>query len=404
MKFDENLRNLRREKDYSQEYLASVMNVSRQTISKWENGTAMPDLKRLTELADIFEVSMDTLLGIEYPSKDTISYDTENNQDNEAKAFDNIIAFIESDHKSVLNKMKKILTFAISLILIATITITSCIVSDIKFSMNRLEGQVAALTNNLPYNADSDNVIPTYTDWEFISICEDKPYIINSRFTYAPTTYAKNTVVYFLIPQKDGSYKRIDADPVKSEQGVFTADCELDVTIDNNFYTIVDDGENITKEEIFSDFSGIYLACVCDSYYITNAASSFVIRNDCVTLPIVYTDYGKDIKSARQIAKLNGKEIFNSEFHMRRAEAEAGSIDLDIQKEIPFEIPDSANNSAINELEFYYEFEMDRGYTIRYYPMIFDNSNQTLIFQFEEGIEHYEYIFNIDGEEVIIKE
>ncbi|MDE6123995.1 MAG: helix-turn-helix domain-containing protein, partial [Eubacterium sp.] len=52
MKFDENLRNLRKEKDLSQEYLAEKMGVSRQTISKWENGTAMPDLKKLTELAE----------------------------------------------------------------------------------------------------------------------------------------------------------------------------------------------------------------------------------------------------------------------------------------------------------------------------------------------------------------
>lgn len=43
MKFNENIRNLRREKDYSQNYLAEKLNVTRQTISKWENGAAMPD-------------------------------------------------------------------------------------------------------------------------------------------------------------------------------------------------------------------------------------------------------------------------------------------------------------------------------------------------------------------------
>ncbi len=54
MRFDENLRILRKEKDYSQEYLAEKLGVTRQTISKWENGTAMPDLKKLIELADFF--------------------------------------------------------------------------------------------------------------------------------------------------------------------------------------------------------------------------------------------------------------------------------------------------------------------------------------------------------------
>ena len=64
MKFDDNLRRLRKEKEYSQEYLAAKLDVTRQTISKWENGTAMPDLKKLVELAELFGVTMDALLGI----------------------------------------------------------------------------------------------------------------------------------------------------------------------------------------------------------------------------------------------------------------------------------------------------------------------------------------------------
>ena len=68
IKFDENLRAFRKQKEFSQEYLAEKMNVSRQTISKWENGTAMPDLKKLTDLATLFDVSMDELLGIKLTS------------------------------------------------------------------------------------------------------------------------------------------------------------------------------------------------------------------------------------------------------------------------------------------------------------------------------------------------
>lgn len=68
MKFDENLRAFRKQKEFSQEYLAEKMNVSRQTISEWENGTAMPDLKKLTDLASLFDVSMDELLGTKLTS------------------------------------------------------------------------------------------------------------------------------------------------------------------------------------------------------------------------------------------------------------------------------------------------------------------------------------------------
>lgn len=38
MKFGENLKNLRKRKNYSQDDLAEKMNVSRQSVSKWENG------------------------------------------------------------------------------------------------------------------------------------------------------------------------------------------------------------------------------------------------------------------------------------------------------------------------------------------------------------------------------
>ena len=53
----------------SQEELAEAMEVSRQTISKWETGEALPDIERCKRLADLFDVSMDEL--VNYESKET---------------------------------------------------------------------------------------------------------------------------------------------------------------------------------------------------------------------------------------------------------------------------------------------------------------------------------------------
>ena len=61
----ENIRNLRKQKGYSQEQLADKLNVVRQTVSKWEKGYSVPDADMLEELADIFEVSVGDLLGKE---------------------------------------------------------------------------------------------------------------------------------------------------------------------------------------------------------------------------------------------------------------------------------------------------------------------------------------------------
>ena len=54
---------LRKKRGLSQEELADVLNVSRQTISRWEVGTALPDAINLVQLSKVFEVSTDYLLG-----------------------------------------------------------------------------------------------------------------------------------------------------------------------------------------------------------------------------------------------------------------------------------------------------------------------------------------------------
>lgn len=55
----------RKSKGLSQEELAEVLNVSRQTISKWETGQSQPDLDKLLPLCELFEISADELLGKE---------------------------------------------------------------------------------------------------------------------------------------------------------------------------------------------------------------------------------------------------------------------------------------------------------------------------------------------------
>ncbi len=62
MKFAEKLLNLRTQGGYSQELLAEKINVSRQAVSKWEQGTTLPETDKLIALSDFFHVSIDYLL------------------------------------------------------------------------------------------------------------------------------------------------------------------------------------------------------------------------------------------------------------------------------------------------------------------------------------------------------
>ncbi len=62
MKFNEKLLKLRKEKGLSQEELGMEMQVSRQTISKWEAGQSYPDFTRLVMLSDFFDMTLDELV------------------------------------------------------------------------------------------------------------------------------------------------------------------------------------------------------------------------------------------------------------------------------------------------------------------------------------------------------
>ncbi len=62
MKFNEKLLKLRKEKGLSQEELGMEMQVSRQTVSKWEAGHSYPDFTRLVMLSDFFDMTLDELV------------------------------------------------------------------------------------------------------------------------------------------------------------------------------------------------------------------------------------------------------------------------------------------------------------------------------------------------------
>ena len=60
---NENIKNLRKNKGYTQEELANKLNVVRQTISKWEKGYSVPDAELLKKLAEVLETDVSQLLG-----------------------------------------------------------------------------------------------------------------------------------------------------------------------------------------------------------------------------------------------------------------------------------------------------------------------------------------------------
>ncbi len=61
----ENLKRLRKGRDFTQEETAEMLGVSPQSVSKWERGDALPDIALLPALANLYGTSVDALIGMD---------------------------------------------------------------------------------------------------------------------------------------------------------------------------------------------------------------------------------------------------------------------------------------------------------------------------------------------------
>ncbi|MBP3348169.1 MAG: helix-turn-helix transcriptional regulator [Clostridia bacterium] len=60
-RISDNIKKLRKKNHVTQEHLANVLGVSSQAVSRWECGLACPDIEKLPEIADFFNVTIDEL-------------------------------------------------------------------------------------------------------------------------------------------------------------------------------------------------------------------------------------------------------------------------------------------------------------------------------------------------------
>ena len=74
MSFADNLIELRKLNNLSQEDIAEKIGVSRQTLSKYETGESLPDIERCRQLADLFGVTIDDLISYEKNDEYNMGY------------------------------------------------------------------------------------------------------------------------------------------------------------------------------------------------------------------------------------------------------------------------------------------------------------------------------------------
>lgn len=95
MTFNEKLTELRKSKGWSQEQLGEKVNVSRQTVSKWELGLTTPEMEKLIELSSIFGISIDELAGKSTPQQNDF-----NDKHTENTGKNSLLSLIHYEYKS----------------------------------------------------------------------------------------------------------------------------------------------------------------------------------------------------------------------------------------------------------------------------------------------------------------
>lgn len=126
MRFDEKLIHLRKKNMLSQEGLAEKLNVTRQTVSKWELGQTKPDMDKLVEMSKLFDVSVNDL--------------TDDNVFLESAEEKNIN---KKENKSNNGGNRKIILYILIIIFIASVTTLSYrIASSIKEKKDAIKEEI----------------------------------------------------------------------------------------------------------------------------------------------------------------------------------------------------------------------------------------------------------------------
>lgn len=141
MTFGERLFELRKTKNISQEELAELLDVSRQSISKWENDKAYPEMTRLLFMSDYFDVSLDYLMrGAEHDTNKedaTISYKARN-----------LLMVWNSFVSNLSDKQRKLLMTLYILLICILIGILGSITYGIGYAIGKALGHIINSLNS----------------------------------------------------------------------------------------------------------------------------------------------------------------------------------------------------------------------------------------------------------------
>ena len=138
MKFGDNLKLIRKRKNMSQEDLAFKVNVSRQSVSKWENGEAYPEMNNILELCKIFNCKINDLVHVDMSDIDSLDDEIvmkvvkfNEEKQKRVKTLSNIISLIGNIGKIVM-------MVAIPFVIVAMVLVPY-VISNVEVVDNKVE-------------------------------------------------------------------------------------------------------------------------------------------------------------------------------------------------------------------------------------------------------------------------
>lgn len=150
MKFGENLYNLRKKQKISQEKLAEKIGVSRQSVSKWENGTAYPEMNRIFELCKIFHCKLNDLVNDNILDFDSLDKEVKMSVVKFNKEKQNKLKIV-SKTISIFSKMLQVITIIISAVMIMNMLFIPSVINNTNVDNGSI---IVADKNVMEFNLD----------------------------------------------------------------------------------------------------------------------------------------------------------------------------------------------------------------------------------------------------------
>ena len=228
MTIGEKITKLRKQAGLSQEAFSEKLGISRQAVSKWENGTAQPTNENLAQIARLFDVTISSLLDDEDINMGSASqYSTANEEFVENIAETKEIKI----HTKALKISSVCQSAAIIILSIATIvqgvTIGS-LKNDLEYLTGKqkgdysaLQSQISSLENRMYYNNYPISTNDDFTDYHYSILDYDiESNIATLHFSVVPKDYTRDTQAKIVIKGREKDYS-VNANMVNN---IFVAD------------------------------------------------------------------------------------------------------------------------------------------------------------------------------------